>query len=141
MRRRHTGEPTRAPDALSRQEFKRVKLWARERFPRLASFELVDLIEECLDWHRSEGRLKVDWVATCRNWVRKEMRWRGIRERRAANSGSYAVRSTHPDKYERYFQRHGIRHAQDPKRVREENVRASEDAKVVRLAERVEKSI
>ena len=29
------------------------------------------LLEECLDWHRMNGRQRHDWPATVRNWFRK----------------------------------------------------------------------
>jgi len=35
---------------------------------------VIDCEETCFDWALSNGQRKVDWVATVRNWVRKEKR-------------------------------------------------------------------
>jgi anti-sigma factor RsiW len=36
-----------------------------------ASKRLDSVIEECLDHFRGTGELGYDWVATCRNWIRR----------------------------------------------------------------------
>lgn len=66
------------PDALSPEEMAELRRWAEERVPWLsrAAFgsvrTLESYVEEVLDWGRANGRSKASWVATCRNWIRRD---------------------------------------------------------------------
>ena len=62
---------TSAPPELPPEQMGQLRVWCHSKMPSLLP-RLDDLVERCLDWHRAEGRKRVDWVATCRNWLRKE---------------------------------------------------------------------
>jgi hypothetical protein len=36
-------------------------------------------LDACVDWHRANGRRRVDWQATARNWLRKSAQLGGSR--------------------------------------------------------------
>lgn len=70
-----------APDDLTRDEQRRLWEWferAKEdgRLPRrLDKRWLRDQVDSCLDWHRMEEKKRADYVAACRNWIRKDRLW------------------------------------------------------------------
>ena len=71
---------TRAPDELGAEAIQALEQWTRENLPS----ELIHVrahIDACLDHFRAKGQPMVDWVATCRNWIRRspEMRRPGAR--------------------------------------------------------------
>lgn len=74
-------QETPPPEALSDAEMASLQIWARAKYKGLITVEIRELIEECLDWHRANGRGRVDWIATCRNWIRKEQRFKRNRMR------------------------------------------------------------
>jgi hypothetical protein len=62
----------------------------------------------CLDWHRANGKARVDWLATARNWLRKAKQLNG--SRRAAPSAA-DFRFPRPDDsgaWETLAARHGV---------------------------------
>jgi hypothetical protein len=34
-----------------------------------------DQLEQCLDWHRANGKSRTDWQATYRNWLKKSVEY------------------------------------------------------------------
>ncbi len=69
---------TRAPDQLSKPQMLRLHEWAETTVPwirreALDSFESIDsYVEVALDHFRGTGVVKADWLATVRNWIRKD---------------------------------------------------------------------
>ena len=47
-----------------------MQRWAALRHPRLQA-RVPELVDACLDHFRACGGVKVDWVATCRTWIRR----------------------------------------------------------------------
>ncbi len=70
------------PPSLSPEEWASLRSWADAAVPWVsrgalgASRTLEGYVDEVLDWARSNGRRKADWVATCRNWIRRDERAR-----------------------------------------------------------------
>lgn len=62
---------TEAPDVLTGEQMDDLRLWCEGAFPSLVD-RLPDLVDGCLDWHRSNGRTRRNWTATFRSWVRKQ---------------------------------------------------------------------
>lgn len=64
---------TSAPERLSPQERAALRSWA-EGNPkhRWALPRMPDLEEACLDHFRASGERKADWLATVRNWIRRQ---------------------------------------------------------------------
>lgn len=81
MEMRKKGTTSEPPEILSDLESSQIHGWARAKYRGLTALEIRELIEECLDWHRANGKGRVDWIATCRNWIRKEMRYKRERAR------------------------------------------------------------
>lgn len=75
------GTKTEAPEGLTEIDAQRMLLWARSQYKGITSRDVRELTEECFDWHRANGKQRVDWVATVRNWIRKEQRFQRNRAR------------------------------------------------------------
>jgi hypothetical protein len=72
-----------APEDMSDEDKLRLWTWHVKTWPsayRLPNGKLDtnglrrflrDEIDDCLDWHRSSGVLRADWLATVRRWIRK----------------------------------------------------------------------
>ena len=110
---------TEPPEALS--DAARIELheWCRVTFGHaLTTADLDDLSAECFDWYRANGKRRKDWVATVRNWIRKELRMRRERtqSRLAVGSAVRIDRTVELDKWERYKIRNGRMHEDDPRR-------------------------
>lgn len=59
------------PNDLALEEKVKLKRWALENAPELSSkAHLRYIVDETLDWHRMEGRVRKDWLATVRNRIR-----------------------------------------------------------------------
>jgi hypothetical protein len=92
--RRAKQRGTSAPDGLTTRQLKALSEWAEEKVPWLSrevleSFESVEsYVEECLDWWRGDGGLKVDWVATVRNRIRTKERGRLAKLARMGNTSA-----------------------------------------------------
>lgn len=72
---RKQGRPPRAktpaPERFSDEQRLLIRAWARSEYPEVVP-QLLALEAACLDYFRGEGKLKVDWIATFRTWVRRE---------------------------------------------------------------------
>ncbi len=75
------GVKTPPPDSIGELESTRIALWARQEYRGLTGQEIREFIEECLDWHRANGIWRVEWPATCRNWIRNGVRFKRDRTR------------------------------------------------------------
>jgi hypothetical protein len=115
-----TAEKQPPPERLTLREYRRVVAWARGRWSnqQLSPADLDDFIEECLCHFQSVSKAKwrANYALACINWIRKEMRQRGERERTAARRYGYATRSEGGDVWERFRVRNGYRHENDPRR-------------------------
>lgn len=94
--RKKTGTP--APDRLTPPQRRALEEWAERAVPWLSrealeSFEyLGSYVEEILEWWRGEGGLKVDWLATIQNRIRKAERRRLIElAKRGSESAKLAL--------------------------------------------------
>ena len=58
-----------------------LEAWVQATLPAQVG-RVRPLVAECLDHFRGEGRIKADWKATCRNWIRKDLT---IRQERGAS--------------------------------------------------------
>lgn len=90
---------TDPPEELSVEERRALLAWlqreiAERRLPREfgAKPKRRELLDACLDWHRSNGKQRCDWPATVRNWIRNAARF--DRERRQDKRDQY--RYEHP---------------------------------------------
>jgi hypothetical protein len=63
---------TPAPEKLSNDDYAGLAAWCLGSEPWAYGPRMTKLVLECLDWHRAQGSLKADWVATCRTWIRNE---------------------------------------------------------------------
>lgn len=70
-RGRRPAARTRAPDALTAEQLEKLRAWCAEKQPAHLG-QLEQLVEAALDWHRANGSLKADWIATMRTWIRKQ---------------------------------------------------------------------
>jgi hypothetical protein len=61
------------PEQLTPEQVKGINAWVIEKGFPLQPNRTVELIEACLDFHRGAGNQKLDWVATCRTWIRNEV--------------------------------------------------------------------
>lgn len=66
-------QKTPAPEHLYCDMWESLSKWARLHEP-WAVRNLERMATECLDYFRSKGELRADWVATCRTWVRNEVK-------------------------------------------------------------------
>lgn len=111
------GGKSEAPLGLSASGVQALAEWAREAYPALTRADLEEQVAACLDWHRANGKRRTDWMATLRNWVRKEERIR--RERAQARIGARTAlridKSIEPDRWERFRLRTGKMHPDDPR--------------------------
>jgi len=88
-----------APDALKPEEIDSLRVWHCDprrslAVRRLTDADLLELVEQCLDWGRGKGARKVSWLATCRNWIRTEAdRTYGQKTRPRSNQGGADFRS------------------------------------------------
>ena len=63
---------TSPPAALTPGERFELEAWLTSRPEHQWALKRLDaLCEECLDHFRGTGELGYDWVATCRNWIRR----------------------------------------------------------------------
>lgn len=74
------------PDALSEAELGALVSWTCEAEPSQAH-RVEALVQECLDHFRGEGKKKHDWVATCRNWIRRDRQYREQRSNGGRGNG------------------------------------------------------
>ena len=83
---------TRAPQKLTPIQLQRLRQWAEEKVPWISrgcfeSFTTLDAyVEEVLEYWTGTGGLKVNWLATVRNWIRRKERDRLERIARAGNA-------------------------------------------------------
>ena len=66
---------TPPPDALSSDDLNALLEWTCDAEPTQAH-RVEALVQECLDHFRGEGKKKQDWIATCRNWIRRDRQYR-----------------------------------------------------------------
>jgi len=80
------------PEDLTIPEKNLILHWHRKKWPHHFNRDsnrkafIVNEIDSCLDWHRAEGRTRVDYVAAVRNWIRKSMDRRGYEPYRPPSS-------------------------------------------------------
>ena len=80
------------PDEFTLDERNTVLRWHRQRWPHHfktgldRQHFLTMEMAMCLDWHRAEGKTRVDYVAAVRNWIRKSMERRGYEPYRPPSS-------------------------------------------------------
>ena len=80
---------TDAPGELALDDRRQIVRWVRRqardvdarygRYLRRGPGGIADQIEQCLDWHRSEGKRRSSWPAAIRNWLRKDIQFRAER--------------------------------------------------------------
>jgi hypothetical protein len=69
---------TPAPDDLSDEDKIALMVWCKQKHPELAGkARLRELVDACLDWHRANGRSCSSWLAACRGWIRREVKYPG----------------------------------------------------------------
>lgn len=73
---------TAAPERFTDEQRLLIRVWAKTDEP-WALPQLLALEAACLDFFRSEGKLKVDWLATFRGWIRREAKFAGAPQRTA----------------------------------------------------------
>ena len=83
-RQRLPGVP--APEALSAEQQASLDAWCRRAEPEMLA-ELPRIAARLLDWGRSKGEIRPDWVATIRNAVRSEADRRRERARIGTTRG------------------------------------------------------
>jgi DNA-binding transcriptional ArsR family regulator len=66
-------------------------------------------LDACLDWHRANGRRRVDWQATARNWLRKAAQIGQQRASAAPAPGSALPRPTDHGAWQTAADRYGLR--------------------------------
>jgi len=66
---------TAVPDRIDLDE----RLLALAREAGLSAEQARRELDACVDWHRANGRRRVDWQATARNWLRKSAQLGGSR--------------------------------------------------------------
>lgn len=69
---------TPVPAEFTAEQRMHMRVWCGEEKPEWIP-HLDALTRECLDHFRGSGEGKVDWIATVRNWVRRNA-WRHIRD-------------------------------------------------------------
>lgn len=69
---------TDPPQELSREEKLDVQHWISERHPRLLTRPrlIADMWEYLVDWHLENGKQKINWASTLKNWIRREAKGR-----------------------------------------------------------------
>lgn len=86
---------SRAPDQLTPHQTKALHAWAEKTVPWVTrgAFEsyttLDDYVDEILEWWQADGGLKLDWLKTIQNRIRKLERGR---VERLARSGSESAK-------------------------------------------------
>jgi len=63
------------PDDLSPEDKARVRVFVLKKYPQWCHSKpggMRDIVQDCLDWHRSEGRKRRDWALTVQRWCRKK---------------------------------------------------------------------
>lgn len=81
MARRH-GEETPPPEQLTTDQRKaladrlvrNLPQYYPRTWPKEAQQRARTLVAECLAWHEGNGRWRVNWVATCFQWIAKHHR-------------------------------------------------------------------
>ena len=66
---------TAVPDRIDLDD----RLLAIAREAGLSAEQAQRELDACVDWHRANGRRRVDWQATARNWLRKSAQLGGSR--------------------------------------------------------------
>jgi hypothetical protein len=66
-------------------------------------------LEACLDWHRANGRSRVDWQATARNWLRKAAQIGQQRASAPSAPGPALPRPTDHGAWQTAADRYGLR--------------------------------
>lgn len=84
---------TDAPERLSDEQRAALHAWCAGKRQELLP-QLEDLEEACLDYYRSRGKRHRDWVATVRNWIRKETPRARSPDARAAQLADIARQAT-----------------------------------------------
>ncbi len=65
------------PDKLTDEQRNELALWCQKEYPvywRKGPGGIKSLVQRCFDHYRGIGNRPgyVDWVAVCRNWIRKQ---------------------------------------------------------------------
>ena len=80
--------PLQVPDDLSAEEKLKLRAWVDSGScpVDLAGRELKLLVDTCLDHYRALGNPKKykDWLAVCRNWIRREYKFAQQRHSKVA---------------------------------------------------------
>jgi hypothetical protein len=79
--RKRRPRPTPAPRGLSIEDGEALDRWIMESHPEMLR-DAPKIVASCLDHFRSKGEDRVDWMATIRNWFRKEAEMRLTRGKR-----------------------------------------------------------
>jgi len=66
-------------------------------------------LDACVDWHRVNGRRRVDWQATARNWLRKSAQLGGSRPAGLFDQGVWLPRPSDHGAWQSLGQRFGLR--------------------------------
>jgi hypothetical protein len=85
--KRH-GVETAPPEALTTEQRKQLALRLESNLPQYyprtwpkdAQQRARQLVAECLAWHEANGRWRINWVATCFQWISKHHRFQSERK-------------------------------------------------------------
>jgi hypothetical protein len=95
---------TAAPDRIDLDE----RLLAIAREAGLSAEQARRELDACVDWHRANGRRRVDWQATARNWLRKSAQLGGSRPAGPFDPGVALPRPSDHGAWQSLGQRFGL---------------------------------
>jgi DNA-binding transcriptional ArsR family regulator len=95
---------TAVPDRIDLDD----RLLAIAREAGLSAEQARRELDACVDWHRANGRRRVDWQATARNWLRKSVQLGGSRPAGLFDPGVALPRPSDHGAWQSLGQRFGL---------------------------------
>jgi hypothetical protein len=83
---RARGAQTDPPQSLAIDALRSLQAWAAAEHAELQA-DVPELAAACLDHFRGKGERRVDWISTCRTWIRNEARFAAQRGRNGTPGG------------------------------------------------------
>lgn len=66
--KRTRSERMPVPEDLSLEDKRALKAWAQHKEP-WAVPKLRELVDDCLQWHRAEGKTRASYYIACQRWI------------------------------------------------------------------------
>ena len=74
------------PERFTSEEKRAIWAWVQTRYRDIRREELTDWFDQMHDWSHGGGKMKRDWVAVFRNWIRTNASERARKELRRESS-------------------------------------------------------